>query len=140
MNESRIEGHIKYLVSVEMDVPSCASIQYLPESVLIKFERKRELTGAELTLSHSQLINVKDKVQKAEAEPDRKLKLFIDIFHVLVGENRDDVKKEILVQELISTGKFIEQDVHVFIKKAQQNGFIFERKVDTYALGYTDYK
>jgi len=59
----------------------------------------------------------------------------MDIFRVLSGENRDDVKKEDLIEELINTGRFTEQDVIEHIKKAQQNGLIFERKADMYALG-----
>jgi hypothetical protein len=47
--------------------------------------------------------------------------------------HRYDIKKENLIEELINTGRFTEQDVIEYIKKAQQNGLIFERKVDAYA-------
>jgi len=43
---------------------------------------------------------------KTEIELDRKLKLFIDIFRALAGENRDNVSKETLILELVNTGKY----------------------------------
>jgi hypothetical protein len=52
----------------------------------------------------------------------------MDIFRALTDDNRYDVKKEDLIEELINTGRFTEQDVIEHIKKAQQNGLIFERK------------
>jgi replicative DNA helicase Mcm len=69
-----------------------------------------------------------------KVEPDRKLRLFIEVFHALAAGYRDDVKKEALVQELVMTDKFTEQEALVYIKKAERNGFIFERSADIYAL------
>lgn len=71
---------------------------------------------------------------KTEIEFDRKLKLFIDIFRALTGENRDDVSKETLMLELVNTGKYTEQEALVYIRQAQQYGFIFERKIGMYAI------
>ena len=45
-----------------------------------------------------------------------------------------EIKKEILIQELVNTGKFTEQETLVCIKLAQQYGFIFERKIGMYTL------
>jgi hypothetical protein len=50
----------------------------------------------------------------------------------LYSENR--LSLENLNNELVNTGKFTEQDAPVHVKKAQQNGLIFERRVDMYAL------
>ena len=72
--------------------------------------------------------------KKTEIELDRKLKLFIDIFRALASENRDDVSKEILILELVNTGKYTEQEALVYIKQAQQYGFIFERKIGMYVI------
>jgi hypothetical protein len=58
----------------------------------------------------------------------------LQVFHAIVGGYRDDVKKEALVQELVMTGQFTEQEVLMCIKKAQRNCNIFERSADIYAL------
>ena len=52
----------------------------------------------------------------------------------MAGENRDDVSKETLILELVNTGKYTEQEALVYIKQAQQYGFIFERKIGMYAI------
>lgn len=45
-----------------------------------------------------------------------------------------DIEKENLIKELVDTGKFTELDTLEYVKEAQRNGLIFERKADTYAL------
>jgi len=62
-----------------------------------------------------------------------KLKLFIEIFNALAGEDKNDVSERNFIDELINTGKFTEDDAKTYLRKAMQNGQIFERKAGFYA-------
>ena len=62
-----------------------------------------------------------------------KLKVFMDVFHGLSGEDKNDVEEKNFVYELVKTGKFNEDEATVYIKKAMQNGQIYERKTGFYA-------
>src|SRR5262249_14408486 len=57
-----------------------------------------------------------------------KLKLFMDIFNALSGQDKNDVEENNFVNELIKTGKFSEEEAKIYIKKAMQNGQIYERR------------
>lgn len=75
-----------------------------------------------------------DKALNNRIEPNHKLRLFVDIFRAFAGEDRYDVNKKILIDELINTSKFTEEEAEAYFKRAQQDGFIFERNTDVYAL------
>lgn len=62
-----------------------------------------------------------------------KLKMFMEIFNALSGQDRNDVEEKNFVNELSKTGKFTEDEARTFIKKAMQNGQIYERKSGFYA-------
>ena len=62
-----------------------------------------------------------------------KLKLFIEIFNALAGEDKNDVSERNFIDELINTGKFTEDEAKTYLRKAMQNGQIFERKAGFYA-------
>jgi replicative DNA helicase Mcm len=62
-----------------------------------------------------------------------KLKMFMEIFNALSGQDRNDVEEKNFVNELSRTGKFTEDEAMTFIKKAMQNGQIYERKSGFYA-------
>jgi replicative DNA helicase Mcm len=62
-----------------------------------------------------------------------KLKLFIEIFNALAGEDKNDVSERNFIDELINTGKFSEDEAKTYLRKAMQNGQIFERKAGFYA-------
>jgi replicative DNA helicase Mcm len=62
-----------------------------------------------------------------------KLKMFMEIFNALSGQDRNDVEEKNFVNELSRTGKFTEDEARTFIKKALQNGQIYERKSGFYA-------
>jgi replicative DNA helicase Mcm len=62
-----------------------------------------------------------------------KLKLFMDIFNGLSGQDRNDVSERNFVDELTKTGRFTEDEAKGFIRKAMQNGQIYERKSGFYA-------
>ena len=62
-----------------------------------------------------------------------KLKMFIEIFTALSGKDRNDVEEKNFINELIKTGKFTEDEARSYLKKAMQNGQIYERKSGFYA-------
>jgi replicative DNA helicase Mcm len=62
-----------------------------------------------------------------------KLKLFMEIFNALSGQDKNDVEEKNFINELIKTGKFSEEEAKIYIKKAMQNGQIYERRSGFYA-------
>jgi replicative DNA helicase Mcm len=62
-----------------------------------------------------------------------KLKLFMEIFSALSGQDKNDVEEKNFINELIKTGKFSEEEAKIYIKKAMQNGQIYERRSGFYA-------
>ncbi len=62
-----------------------------------------------------------------------KLKLFIEIFNALGDGGKNDVSERNFIDELINTGKFTEDEAKTYLRKAMQNGQIFERKAGFYA-------
>lgn len=62
-----------------------------------------------------------------------KLKVFMDVFNGLTGEDKNDVEERYLVYELVKTGKFTEDEAMSYIRKANQNGQIYDRRPGYYA-------
>ena len=62
-----------------------------------------------------------------------KLKLFMEIFNGLSGQDKNDVEEKNFINELIQTGRFSEEDAKNFLNKAMQNGQIYERRLGFYA-------
>ena len=62
-----------------------------------------------------------------------KLKTFTDVFNGLSGEDKNDVEEKNFINELVKSGKFTEDEAKEFIRKAMQNGQIYERKAGFYA-------
>ena len=62
-----------------------------------------------------------------------KLKIFIEIFNALSGQDRNEVSERNFIEELIRTTKFTEDEGRTYIKKAMQNGQSYERKAGFYA-------
>ena len=62
-----------------------------------------------------------------------KLKLFMEVFHGLSGQDKNDVEEKNFINELIQTGRFSEDDAKNFLNKAMQNGQIYERRSVFYA-------
>ncbi|HZA68454.1 MAG TPA: hypothetical protein VE548_02055 [Nitrososphaeraceae archaeon] len=125
---------IKYSISIEMEVPSYQATQYLPDSLVVKFDKKKVETNEAIQQHVEQPIRIDNKIPDEKIGLDRKLRLFIDIFNALSGDDKNDVKKEILIEELVDTSKFTEDEAMVYVKKAQQYGFIYERKIGMYAI------
>jgi replicative DNA helicase Mcm len=57
----------------------------------------------------------------------------MEIFSSLSGEDKNDVEENIFIVELGKTGKFTESDARSFIKKAMNDGQIYERKPGFYS-------
>jgi MoxR-like ATPase len=62
-----------------------------------------------------------------------KLKTFTDVFNGLSGEDKNDVEEKNFIDELVKTGKFTDDEAKDFIRKAMQNGQIYERRAGFYA-------
>lgn len=62
-----------------------------------------------------------------------KLKVFMEIFNGLSGQDKNDVEERNFINELAKTEKFTEEEARTFIKKAMQNGQIYERRPGFYA-------
>jgi replicative DNA helicase Mcm len=69
---------------------------------------------------------------KAHSEVS-KLKMFIEIFNALSGQDKNEVEEKNFINELVRTGKFTQDEARTFIRKAMQNGQIYERKSGFYA-------
>jgi replicative DNA helicase Mcm len=59
--------------------------------------------------------------------------MFMEIFNALSGQDKNDVEEKNFINELIKSGKFTDDEAKAFIKKAMQNGQIYERKSGFYA-------
>lgn len=62
-----------------------------------------------------------------------KLKLFMEVFNGISGQDKNDVEEKNFINELVKTGKFSEDEAKTYIKKAMQNGQIYERRSGFYA-------
>lgn len=62
-----------------------------------------------------------------------RLKVFMEVFNALSGQDKNDVEEKNFINELARTGKFSEEEARAFIRKAMQNGQIYERKPGFYA-------
>jgi replicative DNA helicase Mcm len=62
-----------------------------------------------------------------------KLKLFMEVFNGISGQDKNDVEEKNFINELVKTGKFSEDEARTYIKKAMQNGQIYERRPRFYA-------
>lgn len=62
-----------------------------------------------------------------------KLKLFMEVFNGISGQDKNDVEEKNFINELVKTGKFSEDEARTYMKKAMQNGQIYERRSGFYA-------
>lgn len=98
-----------------------------------------EKNDIEVLQSNVEMVTTKEQEQETynlHGKPQTeisKLKLFMDIFNDLSGEQKEDVEEKIFIHELFKTGKFSGDDVKNFINKSMQNGQIYERRSGYYA-------
>lgn len=58
-----------------------------------------------------------------------KSKMLMDVFKALSGNDNNDVDEKLLVEELVKTGKFVDEgDARKYFEKAKREGQIYERK------------
>ncbi|AFU57673.1 minichromosome maintenance complex protein [Candidatus Nitrososphaera gargensis Ga9.2] len=57
-----------------------------------------------------------------------KEKTFMEVFRGLAGNENNDVEDKVLVDELVKTGKFSDEEAKKFIQKFNREGQIFERR------------
>jgi hypothetical protein len=96
----------------------------------VKFNKKKATNEAiQQDVEHP--IRIDNKIPNENAGLDRKLRLFIDIFNALAGDDKNDVRKNILVDELVNTGRLTEQDVRTLIRLKIVASYLKERMVST---------
>jgi replicative DNA helicase Mcm len=99
------------------------------ERAIYLVQRMLETAGVDVNTGKVDLGVLHGKPQSEVS----KLKMFIEIFNALSGQDRNDVEEKNFLSELVKTGKFTEEEARTFIKKAMQNGQIYERKSGFYA-------
>lgn len=57
-----------------------------------------------------------------------KEKMFMEIFRGLSGAENNDVEDKVLIDELIKSGKFTDEDARKYVQKFNREGQIFERR------------
>jgi replicative DNA helicase Mcm len=62
-----------------------------------------------------------------------KEKTFMEVFKGLTGTENNDVDDKVLVDELVKTGKFSDEEAKKYIQKFNREGQIFERKPGSWA-------
>jgi replicative DNA helicase Mcm len=82
--------------------------------------------GNYLTLSHEGYYDSPVVLPK-DPKAISKLKLFIEIFNALTGEERNDVTEKDFIDELLNTGKFSGDEARSYLGKAIENGQLFEK-------------
>ena len=72
--------------------------------------------------------NLTTRLEKPGSEGN-KIKLFIyEVFNTLTSQGMSDIGTKNFIDELVKTSKFTEDEARTCVKKAMQNGQIFERK------------
>ncbi|MGD1839147.1 MAG: minichromosome maintenance protein MCM [Nitrososphaeraceae archaeon] len=99
------------------------------ERAIYLIQRMLETAGVDVNTGKVDLGVLHGKPQSEVS----KLKLFMDIFTSLSGQDKNDVEEKNFIQELIQTGKFTEDDAKNYLNKAMQNGQIYERKAGYYS-------
>lgn len=62
-----------------------------------------------------------------------KEKMFMELFRGLTGAENNDVEDKVLVDELVKTGKFSDEEARKYIQKFNREGQIFERRPSFWA-------
>ena len=62
-----------------------------------------------------------------------KEKMFMELFRGLAGDENNDVEDKVLVDELVKTGKFSDEEARKYIQKFNREGQIFERRPSFWA-------
>jgi replicative DNA helicase Mcm len=99
------------------------------ERALYLVQRMLETAGVDVNTGRVDLGVLHGKPQSEIS----KLKVFMEVFNGLSGQDKNDVEERNFINELAKTGKFTEEEARTFIKKAMQNGQIYERKSGFYA-------
>lgn len=112
----------KLLLKDHVDVDDAERAIYL-------IQRMLETAGVDVNTGKVDLGVLHGKPQSEVS----KLKIFMDVFNALSGQDKNDVEEKNFINELVQTGKFDEDDAKSFLRKAMQNGQIYERRSGYYA-------
>nr|WP_236561642.1 minichromosome maintenance protein MCM [Nitrososphaera sp. AFS] len=99
------------------------------ERAIYLVQRMLETAGVDVNTGRIDLGVLHGKPQSEVS----KLKVFMEVFNSLSGQDKNDVEERNFIDELIKTGKFTDEDARAYLRKATQNGQIYERKTGYYA-------
>ncbi len=99
------------------------------ERAIYLIQRMLETAGVDVNTGKVDLGVLHGKPQSEIS----KLKIFMDVFNALSGQDKNDVEEKNFINELVQTGKFDEDGAKSFLRKAMQNGQIYERRSGYYA-------
>jgi len=99
------------------------------ERAIYLVQRMLETAGVDVNTGRIDLGVLHGKPQSEVS----KLKVFMEVFNSLSGQDKNDVEERNFIDELIKTGKFTDDDARAYLRKATQNGQIYERKTGFYA-------
>jgi replicative DNA helicase Mcm len=99
------------------------------ERAIYLVQRMLETAGVDVNTGRIDLGVLHGKPQSEVS----KLKVFMEVFNSLSGQDKNDVEERNFIDELIKTDKFTDDDARAYLRKATQNGQIYERKTGFYA-------
>jgi hypothetical protein len=107
-------------------------VQYIP-AIASRIELTMLRAGLEEILdivkSRREQLEFKENYETRKLGSEgNKIKLFIEVFNTLTSQGMNDVGTKNFIDELLKTSKFTEDEARACMKKAMQNGQIFERK------------
>src|SRR5918996_6186458 len=124
MNEQNSGERVRYSISVSIEVPNYQSTRYLPNALVMKFDKKQEETKEAIQQHVEHPIRVDNKISDEKIGLDTKLRLFFDIFNTLTEvSGKNDIQKKILIDELINTGRTLRKHkmVTLYLKEGAVN-------------------
>lgn len=118
LNNMTLDQLVQYIPAIASRIELTMLGAGLEEILNVVKSRKEELKLQE---------NLATRLEKPGFEGN-KIKSFIEVFNTLTSQGTGDVGTKNFIDELVKTSKFTEDEARTYVKKAMQNGQIFERK------------
>lgn len=118
LNNKTLDQLVQYIPAIASRIELTMLRAGLEEILDMVRSRREELEPKE---------NLTTRLEKPGSEGN-KIKLFIEVFNTLTSQGMSDIGTKNFIDELVKTSKFTEDEARTCVKKAMQNGQIFERK------------
>ena len=118
LNNKTLDQLVQYIPAIASRI-ELTMLRAGLEEILDMVKSRRE----ELELKE----NLNTRLEKSGSEGN-KIKSFIEVFNTLTSQGMSDIGTKNFIDELVKTSKFTEDEARTCVKKAMQNGQIFERK------------